>query len=68
MLRVLAVLSLVSTLALGQNPAAVDVHAWADRDHFREANAKLNGAETGSPRGCAWRIDAGRVGPVEGLS
>jgi lysophospholipase L1-like esterase len=41
MLRVLAVLSLVSTLALGQNPAAVDVHAWADRDHFREANAKL---------------------------
>jgi hypothetical protein len=60
MLRVLAVLSLVSTLALGQNPAAVDVHAWADRDHFREANAKLNGAETGI---AAWLCLADRCWP-----
>jgi lysophospholipase L1-like esterase len=40
MFRVIAIISLFSAIALGQN-APVDVHAWADRDHFRDANAKL---------------------------
>ena len=41
MFRVIAIITLLSAIAVGQNAAAVDVHAWADRDHFREANAKL---------------------------
>ena len=41
-LRLLAALSLTSILSLAQSAApAFDVHAWVDRDHFREANAKL---------------------------
>jgi lysophospholipase L1-like esterase len=40
--RFLAVLILTSVVAFGQNASSsFDVHAWVDRDHFREANAKL---------------------------
>ena len=41
-LRLFIALSLSSVLALAQNAApSFDVHAWVDRDHFRDANAKL---------------------------